>query len=118
MTKRSQGYRGRIDLKVCTYCGEPVDNTTRTTDHLIPESQGGIKSNDNRVPSCSRCNRMKGNMTVEEFKKFLERVIELEYTFVKIKTGYFKRVAISCKNIISQSTPRTIEINNGEAKDS
>lgn len=120
MVKKSQGYKGKVDLSVCSYCGDKVDNFSRTTDHLVPESRGGIKSNDNRVPSCSQCNRMKGDMNVEEFKRYMERVIELEYTWIKIKTGYFKRVAMNCRRIISESNPRDIVIqqkNNPDAKD-
>jgi hypothetical protein len=62
---------------------------------------------------------MKGDMDVKEFKRFLERVIELEYSWTKIKTGYFKRVAISCKNILMQSTPHDIKLKHptGDAKD-
>ncbi len=118
MIKQSQGYKGRIDTKICTYCGEPIDKASATADHLIPESRGGIRSNDNKVPACRRCNMMKGDMNVEEFKKFMERAITLEYSWVKIKTGYFKRVAIGCKNILQQSFPREIIIKDGETTDS
>jgi 5-methylcytosine-specific restriction endonuclease McrA len=118
MIKKSQGYRGQIDTTVCIYCKEPVNEASRTADHMIPESRGGIRSNDNKAPSCSRCNRIKDDMTVEEFKEFMERVISLEYHYTKIKTEYFKKVAMSCKAIIQQSTPREITINNGETKNS
>lgn len=118
MIKKSQGYKGKINTKVCTYCGVPIDSASASSDHLIPESKGGIRSKDNMVPSCRQCNMMKGDMDVEEFKKFLERMIGVEYTMTKIKTGYFKKVALSCRNILMQSTPRNINFNNGETKDS
>lgn len=114
MTKKSQGYNGPIDPSVCLYCKEPVNEATRTADHMIPESRDGVRSNDNKAPSCSRCNRIKDDMTVEEFKEFMERVIALEYHYTKVKTNYFKRVAMSCKQILQNSTPRTINFNDGK----
>lgn len=118
MTKKSQGYHGVVDMKVCIYCKQPVDDFSRTKDHLIPESKGGCRSKDNAVPSCSKCNRLKEDMTVSEFQKFMERLIKIEYGFVKTKTGYFKRIATSCKEIILQSNPRDINFKNGETEDS
>jgi hypothetical protein len=118
MIKKSQGYKGKIDLNVCIFCREPVDNFSRTTDHLHPESRGGIRSKDNSAPSCQDCNMLKGDMTVEEFKKFLEKIIGIEFKNTKEKTGYYKKVAISCKYIIDNSVPRDIIINSGpDAKD-
>jgi len=115
--KFSQGYKLPIDINVCLYCNEPVDAYSRTKDHMIPESRGGIKSNDNTAPACRKCNMLKADMTPEEFKKFMERAITLEYHFTKIKTGYFKKVASNCKRIIENSTPREIIIKNkGDAE--
>lgn len=39
-----------------------------TKDHLCPTSRGGVDFIWNIVPACFRCNRMKNNMTVEEFR--------------------------------------------------
>lgn len=84
---------------------------------MIPESKGGIKSKDNTAPSCRKCNMLKGDMTPEEFKRFMERSITLEYHFSKIKTGYFKKVASNCKRIIENSIPREVIFNNkGDAE--
>ena len=60
---------------------------------------------------------MKGDMDVSEFKRFLERIIEVEFSWTKQKTGYFKRVAVNCKRIINESTPRDIIINTKQKPD-
>lgn len=61
----------------CFYCSaelrEPAPNGTVshrdcTLDHKLPLSRGGEHHWENVVASCLRCNREKGDKTVEEFK--------------------------------------------------
>lgn len=56
----------RRDRHTCQYCGHrpPVDELS--IDHVVPRSRGGISTWTNCVLSCLRCNRRKGNRTVEE----------------------------------------------------
>ena len=60
----------------CFYCGnslrikfpdcmEPEHEATK--DHAVPISRGGVDYIENIVTACLRCNRLKGNMTGEEF---------------------------------------------------
>lgn len=60
----------------CFYCSvemvlEPQNSHQRhrecTLDHKLPLSRGGIDHWENSVAACSKCNRAKGDMTVEEF---------------------------------------------------
>lgn len=51
----------------CFYCGERISDHSRTTDHIIPKSQGGILSNDNKVYACRRCNQFKADTDPETF---------------------------------------------------
>ncbi len=56
-------------LELCYYCGnEFIDGTERepTLDHRIPKSRGGRRGT-NLVCACARCNRIKGNLTEEEY---------------------------------------------------
>ena len=41
-------------------------------DHGNPESLGGVNDLRNLQPSCSLCNRRKGNMTTAQFKKLIK----------------------------------------------
>jgi 5-methylcytosine-specific restriction endonuclease McrA len=56
----------RRDRYTCQYCGVKLPPEELSVDHLIPRSRGGRSSWANCVLSCLRCNRRKGNRTVEE----------------------------------------------------
>lgn len=43
----------------------------RTRDHKVPKARGGLKSADNIVTACLRCNTDKGTLTVEEYRLVL-----------------------------------------------
>jgi len=59
---------------LCFYCGESVRRNSpdpkreATKDHMTPISRGGVDFIGNIVPACLRCNDLKGNKTVEEFR--------------------------------------------------
>jgi len=59
---------------LCFYCGEPIKRGSSdpdheaTKDHMVPISRGGVDFIGNIAPTCLRCNLLKGNKTVEEFK--------------------------------------------------
>jgi 5-methylcytosine-specific restriction endonuclease McrA len=59
---------------LCFYCGEfiqrgAVDSKHEATkDHMTPISRGGVDFIGNIVPACLRCNQLKGESTVEEFR--------------------------------------------------
>jgi hypothetical protein len=59
----------------CFYCGKPIHENPEsildalTKDHLVPISRGGSDNIGNLVPACFNCNRLKGMMTIEEFRR-------------------------------------------------
>jgi HNH endonuclease len=59
----------------CFYCARPVQIKPElladelTKDHLIPLSRGGSDDIGNIVPACFHCNRLKGTMTIDEFRE-------------------------------------------------
>lgn len=53
----------------CHYCGQPAT----TYDHLFPQARGGPDTEDNKVPSCLKCNSKKGNRTPTEAGMAAER---------------------------------------------
>jgi len=62
----------RRDKGICRYCQEPGD----TVDHVTPRSQGGASSLENLVCCCFRCNNLKGDLSVEEFRIVLASVLK------------------------------------------
>ena len=56
----------------CYYCGNALDEYSRTVDHILPKSKGGVLSKKNKVYSCLQCNQLKGDKTPDEFLDFME----------------------------------------------
>lgn len=68
------------DEYVCQYCGKHLSNSDATVDHIIPKKYfKGINCNsfENLCTSCQRCNKRKGDKTLDQFLK------ETGYTFKK-----------------------------------
>ena len=51
----------------CWYCGKHLKFKERTADHIHPYSWGGEKM----VTSCKKCNNLKAESSVDEFREFL-----------------------------------------------
>lgn len=53
----------------CAYCGKHIGKDVMTADHIIPKSKGGGNADANLLPACKPCNLLKGDKTLEEFRK-------------------------------------------------
>jgi len=63
-------YRGK-----CAYCGASIEfREGFEIDHLKPKSRGGTNDIDNLMPACERCNQLKYNSDIEEFR---DKIISL-----------------------------------------
>jgi 5-methylcytosine-specific restriction endonuclease McrA len=62
------------DMYRCQYCCEKFQQAELTLDHVIPKSKGGIKSWENLVACCRRCNQKKGSKTPFEASMTLFKV--------------------------------------------
>jgi hypothetical protein len=89
-----------VDLNTCYYCMTTVDEHSRTVDHLIPESRGGIRAKANIVPSCGDCNRLKANQTPEEFKKTVQSIMYYERVSYNKRKGYLSKVLKNISRLI------------------
>lgn len=58
-------------LPKCFYCGKPAG----TKDHVIPRSRGGRGPN-NKVHACKRCNQIKGDRTLEEYRSAMATALQ------------------------------------------
>jgi len=63
-----------------------------TVEHLQPKSKNGIRSLKNKVRSCFKCNQLKGDMTVEEFSKFMQSYLKILKMNFKKDTAYVAKV--------------------------
>lgn len=61
------------DNHECQYCGEVLNNSSATIDHVYPVSRGGKHKWKNVVIACMNCNNSKGDRTPEELGMELRR---------------------------------------------
>ena len=83
-------FRKRILEKTdgkCFYCEKDLQISEMTIDHLIPKSKGGPSTIDNFVPSCDKCNKLKGDLDPHIFMevKNMEKHTLKAGTIVKVK---------------------------------
>lgn len=58
--------------KQCPYCEDVVKIKTFSLDHMMPVSRGGNLAILNLMVVCKRCNLSKGQMSDDEYRKFLK----------------------------------------------
>ena len=51
----------------CAYCNKELDTKSATIDHIVPKYKGGHNVKSNMVCSCSKCNRSKGSVLLEDW---------------------------------------------------
>ena len=51
----------------CAYCDKELDATSATIDHIVPKYKGGHNVKSNMGCSCSKCNRSKGSVLLEDW---------------------------------------------------
>jgi 5-methylcytosine-specific restriction endonuclease McrA len=92
-----------VDLTVCAYCSTKIDEMSRTVDHLYPKSRGGVLSNKNKVPACKDCNQLKGDLSITEFERALNSLIQFEVTNHRKQLGHLKKVRFNVKQILTNN---------------
>lgn len=63
----------------CAYCGLALTVETATRDHVRPVALGGTESLGNVVPACLRCNGIKGDRPLGEFKVYYAKRLWIIY---------------------------------------
>lgn len=59
----------------CAYCGCEIEYKDMQVDHIISlECHNGTDTIDNMYPACRSCNHYKSTMSIEVFRKQLERM--------------------------------------------
>ena len=82
----------------CKYCGAKVKRRSMTVDHMFPRYFGGVSIPDNLLPSCTRCNSLKGDLNYHEFKEYrklskgeraeFKRRVYAKKTKIRYRNGY------------------------------
>lgn len=55
----------------CGFCGTGLDDKNADAALLLPRSLGGQDDMDNLMACCKVCKKLKGHMTVEDFRAFV-----------------------------------------------
>lgn len=74
----------------CVYCGEQIEPSRRTADHVLPKSEGGIRTLQNLVPACQECNGRRGTLwppSTFAHPRWLEYVRNKEQAVSRVKVS-------------------------------
>ena len=76
LTRQALGYIFSSCDGSCYYCGVKLDPFgTWEVDHMNPREQGGADAFHNLVAACRKCNRSKGNRSVEQYREAIVKRI-------------------------------------------
>lgn len=56
----------------CAYCDVSLSRFGFAVDHVVPLSNGGLHVMENLVIACQPCNRAKGDLSLDEFREWLQ----------------------------------------------
>lgn len=70
-------YPGVNGTHCCWYCGHQMSSGL-TLEHITPLSRCGDSGIENIALVCTHCNRMKHNMTLEEFRAHVARMFSVD----------------------------------------
>jgi len=87
------------DRNFCYLCGEKIDlfNDKYDLDHIHPKSKGGNNKLKNLHPSCSDCNYLKGNLSLDDLFIKIEQIQKfafkknIKYTYNLYANNFFKK---------------------------
>ena len=55
----------------CHYCRVPINKYNYEIDHKVPRSREGSNNDSNKCMACISCNKIKNNLTEDEFRVWL-----------------------------------------------
>ena len=80
----------------CIYCRLAIATNDYSVDHILPRSRGGADKLENIQLVDNRCNRLKGDLTDEEFKRLIAVLAPYPEIFARVSkrllmAGFFFR---------------------------
>ena len=85
----------------CAYCGKPLEPRQMRVDHIAAKCFGGSDDLENLYPSCTDCNGIKSNGTIEQLRETVSHFMDT------IKKDVRYRMLLSYGLI--EETPHEIE---------
>lgn len=58
----------------CAYCGCDLEYKNMQVDHVVAINRGGADILNNMLPACRSCNHYKSTLTVNSFRKTIEKM--------------------------------------------
>jgi HNH endonuclease len=86
--------------KCCAYCFEPLTLNSGTIEHIIPISKGGNHLKNNIKVSCSHCNFVKDNLSINDFVNKIKNSNDLNFIKIRIRKTIWIATHKSCKRIM------------------
>lgn len=83
----------------CKYCFIPVSQKTATVDHVKAKSRGGLNNKENLVVACVDCNKLKSNMSVDDFYIQLKKCNSIPFLLFKFRRTLWVRTHIATYRI-------------------
>ena len=85
----------------CLYCFTELSRSSATSEHRRPIIKGGLDNPENIDAACYWCNKLKGSMSVPQFKKLLKCPCNVDYQV----QGAIRRLNLqadrACKRILA-----------------
>lgn len=97
--KKIREYVINRDGMICCYCDYPLNLSSITMDHIVPDSRRGTFNSTNLTVACAACNNRRGNIPFFDYCK--------EYNFSddklnKYKKLYYNNLRIKILNIAKE----------------
>lgn len=91
----------------CAVCGQKISIEDMCISLIIPKSKGGYKDFANMQCTCETCCKMKHNLTQEEFRRKILKIIK--YNFRKFAKEIFKKNRKKEAELILRKYQKTTE---------
>lgn len=79
------------DGRRCQYCSRPLHRASMSIDHELAKARGGPDTADNLVLSCPRCNSLKSDLSLEQFRERMKWQLSGMPYFSPDQVAYLKK---------------------------
>ncbi len=73
------------DGLACAYCGDTLEESQLSIDHIRPRSKGGSNSATNLVTACLKCNKCRGNRDIDTWLEIVAEFRNHEVTATELR---------------------------------
>lgn len=107
VAKHREKQRALMEQNQCQYCGDSATGY----DHIIATARGGTDTDENKVPCCAECNRIKNDKPLVDFLNFNRDRIDDDLVASNAKLQrYVTLCNVTGRYIVTQSNATDIDI--------